>query len=263
MEMERSSLSIMMIYNVNDVAVKVFFKQEYPDDVSLMKRLRHPNVLLFMGAVTSPQRLCIITEFFPRGSLFQLLHKNKSNPDWRQRIQMALHIVSIEFSPSPNKRKKKTYDHSAQGMNYLHHFNPPIIHRDPKSSNLLVDKNWTVKVGDFGLARLKHETFLFTKTGKGTVQWLAPEVLCNEFSDEKSDVYSYGVILWELATEKIPWDDLNAMQVIGAVGFRKERLEIPKDVDPQWASMIESCWHRCDPARRPTFHELLEKLKAL
>ncbi|KAJ6902787.1 serine/threonine-protein kinase pakF-like [Populus alba x Populus x berolinensis] len=234
----------------SDVAVKVFSKQEYSDDiilafrqeVSLMKRLRHPNVLLFMGAVTSTQRLCIVTEFLPRGSLFRLLQRNTAKLDWRRRVHMALDI--------------------ARGMNYLHHCNPPIIHRDLKSSNLLVDKNWTVKVGDFGLSRLKHETYLTTKTGKGTPQWMAPEVLRNEPSDEKSDIYSYGVILWELSTEKIPWDNLNSMQVIGAVGFMNQRLEIPKDVDPQWASIIESCWHS-DPRCRPTFQELLEKLRDL
>ncbi|GMP57104.1 hypothetical protein CsSME_00021333 [Camellia sinensis var. sinensis] len=211
----------------SDVAVKVFSKQEYSDDVifsfrqevSLMKRLRHPNVLLFMGAVTLPQRLCIVTEFLPRGSLFRLLQRNTAKLDWRRRVHMALDI--------------------ARGMNYLHHFSPPIIHRDLKSSNLLVDKNWTVKP-----------------------QWMAPEVLRNEPSDEKSDIYSYGVILWELATEKIPWDNLNAMQVIGAVGFMNQQLEIPKDVDPQWTSIIESCWHS-EPQLRPSFHELMEKLKDL
>ncbi|GMP76319.1 hypothetical protein CsSME_00033054 [Camellia sinensis var. sinensis] len=234
----------------SDVAVKVFSKQEYSDDliysfrkeVSLMKRFRHPNVLLFMGAVTSPQRLCIVTEFLPRGSLFRLLQRNTTRLDWRRRVHMALDV--------------------ARGMNYLHHYNPPIIHRDLKSSNLLVDKNWTVKVGDFGLSRLKHETYLTTKTGKGTPQWMAPEVLRNESSDEKSDVYSFGVVLWELATEKIPWDNLNSMQVIGAVGFMNQQLEIPKDVDPQWASIIESCWHS-EPQCRPTFQELLERLKDL
>ncbi|CAL1397430.1 unnamed protein product [Linum trigynum] len=234
----------------SDVAVKVFSKQEYSDDVilsfrqevSLMKRLRHPNVLLFMGAVTSPQRLCIVTEFLPRGSLFQLLQRNTTKLEWRRRVQMALDI--------------------ARGMNYLHHFNPPIVHRDLKSSNLLVDRNWTVKVGDFGLSRLKHETFLTTKSGKGTPQWMAPEVLRNERSDEKSDIYSFGVVLWELATEKIPWHNLNSMQVIGAVGFMNQRLEIPKDLDPRWASVIESCW-LSDPASRPTFQELLDKLRDL
>ncbi|GAU45058.1 hypothetical protein TSUD_198460 [Trifolium subterraneum] len=222
----------------SDVAVKVFSKQEYSDDliqsfrqeVSVMKRLRHPNILLFMGAVTSPQRLCIVTEFLPRGSLCRLLHRNTPKLDWRRRVHMALDIV-----------------------------------------------------GDFGLSRLKHETYLTTKTGRGTPQWMAPEVLRNEPSDEKSDVYSFGVILWELATEKIPWDNLNAMQVIGAVGFMNQRPEIPKDVDPGWASLIEICWHsQCgaitkhlmptficlsiptsDPTCRPTFPELLEKLKEL
>ncbi|GLT98987.1 hypothetical protein SLE2022_164580 [Rubroshorea leprosula] len=234
----------------SDVAIKVFSKQEYSDDmihsfrqeVSLMKRLRHPNVLLFMGAVTSPQRLCIVTEFLPRGSLFRLLQRNTTKVDWRRRANLALDI--------------------AKGMNYLHHCNPPIIHRDLKSSNLLVDRNWTVKVGDFGLSRLKHETYLTTKTGKGTPQWMAPEVLRNEPSDEKSDVYSFGVIMWEIATEKIPWDNLNSMQVIGAVGFMNQRLEIPKEVDPRWASIIESCWHS-DPQCRPTFQELLDKLRDL
>lgn len=150
----------------------------------------------------------------------------------------------------------------ARGMNYLHNSIPTVVHRDLKSSNLLVDKNWTVKVADFGLSRLKLETFLTTKTGKGTPQWMAPEVLRSEPSNEKSDVYSYGVVLWELITQKVPWDTLNTMQVIGAVGFMDHRLEIPSDADPQWSSMIESCWVS-DPQRRPSFRELLERLQVL
>uniref|UniRef100_A0ACD5WAJ5 Uncharacterized protein n=1 Tax=Avena sativa TaxID=4498 RepID=A0ACD5WAJ5_AVESA len=150
----------------------------------------------------------------------------------------------------------------ARGMNYLHNSIPTIVHRDLKSSNLLVDKNWNVKVADFGLSRLKIETFLTTKIGKGTPQWMAPEVLRSEPSNEKSDVYSYGVVLWELATHKIPWDTLNPVQVIGAVGFMDHRLEIPGNTDPQWASIIESCWHS-DPQSRPSFQELLERLQDL
>ncbi|CAM0874162.1 unnamed protein product [Alopecurus aequalis] len=234
----------------SDVAVKVFSKQEYSEEmihtfrqeVSLMKKLRHPNIILFMGAVASQERLCIVTEFLPRGSLFRLLRKTTGKMDPRRRVNMAIDI--------------------ARGMNYLHNSSPTVVHRDLKSSNLLVDKNWTVKVADFGLSRLKLETFLTTKTGKGTPQWMAPEVLRNEPSNEKSDVYSYGVVLWELVTQKIPWDTLNTMQVIGAVGFMDHRLDIPSDIDPQWASMIESCWDS-DPQRRPSFQELLERLREL
>ncbi|KAG5089895.1 hypothetical protein JHK86_002507 [Glycine max] len=94
--------------------------------IDIMKRLRHPNVLLFMGAVYSQERLAIVTELLPRGSLFKNLHRNNQTLDIRRRLRMALDV--------------------ARGMNYLHHRNPPIVHRDLKSSNLLVDKNWTVKV---------------------------------------------------------------------------------------------------------------------
>nr|XP_043619645.1 probable serine/threonine-protein kinase DDB_G0281745 [Erigeron canadensis] len=234
----------------SDVAVKLFAYQEFSDsvivsfkmEVSLMKRLRHPNILLFMGAVTSPQRLCIVTEFLPRGSLFQILNRNTTQLDWRRRLHMAMDI--------------------ARGMNYLHNHTPPIVHRDLKSSNLLVDRNWTVKVGDFGLSRLKYETYLKTKSGKGTPQWMAPEVMRGEDANERSDVYSFGVVLWEIITGKVPWDDLNPIQVIAAVGFMNKRLEIPKDVDPLWASLIECCWHS-EPQSRPTFQEILCKLKDL
>ncbi|XP_026460786.1 protein kinase byr2-like [Papaver somniferum] len=157
----------------SDVALKLFSKLDYSDDllhsfrqeVLLIKRLRHPNVLLFMGAVASPEHLCIVTEFLPRGSLYQLLQRGSQKLDWRRRVLMALDI--------------------ARGMNYLHLCNPPIVHRDLKSSNLLVDKNWTVKVGDFGLSKFKHQTFLSTLTGRGTRQWMSPEVLRNDRSDEK------------------------------------------------------------------------------
>jgi sterile alpha motif and leucine zipper-containing kinase AZK len=75
-------------------------------------------------------------------------------------------------------------------------------------------------------------------------EWMAPEVLRNEPSNEKCDVYSFGVILWELATMRVPWSGLNPMQVVGAVGFQNRRLDIPKEVDPQVASIISSCWDK-------------------
>ncbi|PKA46543.1 Serine/threonine-protein kinase CTR1 [Apostasia shenzhenica] len=122
------------IWNGSDVAVKVYTGMDYQEcvlldykkEIAIMKRLRHPNVLLFMGAVYSPEHLAIVTEYLPRGSLFRALHKNNQSLVLRRRVQMALDV--------------------ARGMNYLHRRNPPIIHRDLKSSNLLVDKNWTVKV---------------------------------------------------------------------------------------------------------------------
>ncbi|KAL1332058.1 hypothetical protein AAHE18_11G000200 [Arachis hypogaea] len=237
------------IWNGSDVAVKVYFGNgyteetlhDYKKEIDIMKRLRHPNVLLFMGAVYSQERLAIVTELLPRGSLFKILHRSNQPLDIRRLLRMALDV--------------------AKGMNYLHHRNPPIVHRDLKSSNLLVDKNWTVKVGDFGLSRLKDSTLLTSK-GRGTPQWMAPEVLRNEPSNEKSDVYSFGVILWELMTQSIPWENLNSLQVVGVVGFMDRRLELPEGLDPQVASVIRDCW-QSDPEQRPSFQELIQRMMFL
>ncbi|XP_052732379.1 probable serine/threonine-protein kinase SIS8 isoform X2 [Vigna angularis] len=150
----------------------------------------------------------------------------------------------------------------ARGMNYLHSSTPVIVHRDLKSPNLLVDKNWVVKVCDFGLSRMKHSTFLSSRSTAGTAEWMAPEVLRNELSDEKCDVFSYGVILWELSTLQQPWGGMNPMQVVGAVGFQHRRLDIPDDVDPAIADIIRQCW-QTDPKLRPTFAEIMAALKPL
>ncbi|XP_022744697.1 serine/threonine-protein kinase EDR1-like [Durio zibethinus] len=237
-------------WNGTEVAVKKFLDQdflgaalaEFKREVRIMQTLRHPNVVLFMGAVTRPPNLSIITEFLPRGSLYKILHRPHSQIDEKLRIKMALDV--------------------AKGMNCLHTSAPTIVHRDLKSPNLLVDKNWTVKVSDFGLSRLKHNTFLSSKSTGGTPEWMAPEVLRNEPSNEKCDVYSFGVILWELATLRLPWSGMNPMQVVGAVGFQNRRLDIPKELDPMVARIIWECW-QTDPSLRPSFAKLTVALKPL
>ncbi|KAK6927284.1 Serine-threonine/tyrosine-protein kinase, catalytic domain, partial [Dillenia turbinata] len=177
-----------------------------------------------------------------RGSLYRLLHRPNVQLDEKRRMRMALDV--------------------AKGMNYLHTSHPVIVHRDLKSLNLLVDKNWVVKVSDFGLSRMKHHTFLSSKSTAGTPEWMAPEVLRNEPANEKCDVYSFGVILWELTTLRMPWKGMNPMQVVGAVGFQHRRLEIPDDVDPTVADIISDCW-QTDPQLRPTFAQLMSRLRRL
>ncbi|KAJ3700585.1 hypothetical protein LUZ61_004290 [Rhynchospora tenuis] len=233
-----------------EVAVKKFLHQdisndaleEFRSEVRIMKRLRHPNVVLLMGAVTRVPNLSIITEFLPRGSLFRLIHRPNNQLDEKRRLRMALDV--------------------ARGMNYLHNCTPMVVHRDLKSPNLLVDKNWVVKVCDFGLSRMKHNTFLSSRSTAGTAEWMAPEVLRNEPSDEKCDVFSFGVILWELCTLQQPWEGMNPMQVVGAVGFQHRRLDIPDNMDPVISKIIRECW-QTDPKLRPSFSEIMGALKPL
>ncbi|XP_073129943.1 serine/threonine-protein kinase EDR1 [Henckelia pumila] len=237
-------------WNGTELAVKKFMKQDISGDaltqfkceIEIMLSLRHPNVVLLMGAVMQPPNMSILTELLPRGSLYKLLHRPRIQIDEQRRIKMALDV--------------------AKGMNYLHTRHPIIVHRDLKSPNLLVDKNWVVKVSDFGMSRLQHNTFLSSKSVAGTAEWMAPEVLRNEQSNEKSDVYSFGVILWELATLRVPWTELNSMQVVGAVGFQGRHLDIPPTVDPPVADIIRECWNSNAQAR-PSFGQIIYRLKHL
>ncbi|KAJ4964950.1 hypothetical protein NE237_016799 [Protea cynaroides] len=236
----------------SDVAVKVLSVQDFHDDqlkeflreVAIMKRIRHPNVVLFMGAVTKRPHLSIVTEYLPRGSLYRLIHRAAAGEilDKRRRLRIALDV--------------------AKGINYLHCLNPSIVHWDLKSPNLLVDKNWTVKVCDFGLSRFKANTFLSSKSVAGTPEWMAPEFLRGEPSNEKSDVYSFGVILWELVSMQQPWNGLNPAQVVGAVAFQNRRLVIPSNTCPRLALLMESCWAD-DPEQRPSFTNIVDSLKKL
>ena len=243
------------IWRGTEVAVKRFLDQdlsaqlmqEFTGEVDLMRRLRHPNVILLMGAVTEPPNLSIVTEFLHRGSLYKLLHRPQP--------------PGVRAALNESRRMRMALD-VAKGMHYLHSCDPIIVHRDLKSPNLLVDKHWVVKVCDFGLSRMKNHTFLSSKSNAGTPEWMAPEVLRNEPSDEKSDIFSFGVIFWELITMAEPWSGLNPMQVVGAVGFAGNRLAVPEDADPEVRAVCEDCW-RAAPARRPSFLDLQRRLKPI
>lgn len=148
------------IWNGTDVAVKVIMEtgsvalDEFKTEVEVMAKLRHPNIVLFLGWSLLPrEQLAIISEFIPRGSLFDLLHRSTVVIDPRRRVALAKDIV--------------------KGLLYLHSCQPPIVHRDLKSPNLLVDKDFSVKVCDFGLSRIMTGKCLSTKKTVGTLHWVS------------------------------------------------------------------------------------------
>ncbi|KAF2318412.1 hypothetical protein GH714_006844 [Hevea brasiliensis] len=214
----------------SDVAVKILMEQDY-------------HVERFNEFLSEPPNLSIVTEYLSRGSLHKLLHMPDAG------------LILDE------KLRKMAYD-VAKGMNYLHQLRPPIVHRDLKSLNLLVDGTYTVKVCDFGLSRSKAKSYLSSKTAAGTPEWMAPEVLRNDPSNEKADVYSFGVILWEIMTLQRPWRNLNQAQVVAAVGFKGQRLEVPNNVNPSVAALIDVCL-TSEPSKRPSFSYIMESLHKL
>eukprot|EP01113_Clastostelium_recurvatum_P021189 TRINITY_DN2505_c0_g1_i1.p1 TRINITY_DN2505_c0_g1~~TRINITY_DN2505_c0_g1_i1.p1 ORF type:complete len:547 (-),score=139.75 TRINITY_DN2505_c0_g1_i1:184-1824(-) len=232
------------------VAVKILHKQQFDPatlaafrkEVLLMSKIFHPNVCLFMGACTIPGKCMIVTELVPKGNLEALLHDEKMHFPLPLRMRMARD--------------------AALGVNWLHESNPVFIHRDLKSSNLLVDENMRVKICDFGLSAVKqrHQMMKDQTSAKGTPLYMAPEVMMFREFNETSDVYSFGIVLWEILVRKEPFSHFRGLEAFRtAVCIHHERPPIPADCLESLRRLIERCWDK-DPARRPSFREIICQL---
>eukprot|EP00002_Diphylleia_rotans_P037713 TRINITY_DN8454_c1_g1_i1.p1 TRINITY_DN8454_c1_g1~~TRINITY_DN8454_c1_g1_i1.p1 ORF type:complete len:184 (+),score=45.09 TRINITY_DN8454_c1_g1_i1:55-606(+) len=176
--------------------------------------------------------MSILTEYVEGGNLYSLLRQGNDMLNQKQKLKVAHGIASA--------------------MNYLHKLRPLILHRDLKSTNVLIQIDYVPVVCDFGFARTKAFNNIMTKCGTMTHE--APEILLGLPYDEKADVYSFAIVLWEMLTGKIPFLGFSPSDVVSAV-TRGRRLEIPKDADPFLASLAQRCW-RPDPSDRPSFEEI-------
>ncbi|CAN1199799.1 Probable serine/threonine-protein kinase SIS8 [Linum perenne] len=223
------------VWNGTEVALKVFLEQDltaenmedFCNEISILSRLRHPNVILFLGACIKPPRLSMVTEYMEMGSLYYLIHMSgqKKKLSWRRRLKMLRDIC--------------------RGLMCMHRMK--IVHRDLKSANCLVNKHWTVKICDFGLSRIMVTKPVVDSSSAGTPEWMAPELIRSEPFTEKCDIFSLGVIMWELWTLNRPWEGIPPERVVYAVANEGSRLEIPED-----------CW--AEPDRRPSCEEILTRL---
>eukprot|EP00440_Ansanella_granifera_P062035 gb/GFBE01067253.1/.p1 GENE.gb/GFBE01067253.1/~~gb/GFBE01067253.1/.p1 ORF type:complete len:322 (+),score=41.97 gb/GFBE01067253.1/:1-966(+) len=253
-------------------------------ELALLQELRHPNLVLFMGAATLGEAPpLIVSEFCAGGTLFRLLHERPSlRLSWSQKLKAA--------------------SDTAKGMNFLHRRR--VIHRDLKSLNLLLagevggvdDPPW-IKISDFGLSRrLPAEALAsgavssqrlsiapcpvasaasgsgadgLVMTGNlGTCLWMAPEVLSGCGYDERADVYSYGVVLYEIICRRLPFDGAPGQTAAATAaravcaGQRPERRHVPPCCSAELKSLMEKCWAQ-RPDARPAFSDVLDELSAL
>ncbi|CAM9758501.1 unnamed protein product, partial [Sphacelaria rigidula] len=199
---------------------------DFSAEVQMLAALRHPNVCLFMGACVTPPNRAIVTELVSRGSLWEALRESALPRDSSSDSGNRGHCHSTaagDTVSNPNFTSPadcwpwsvvlKVAEGVACGMNYLHGHQPsPILHRDLKSANLLLDDSFNVKICDFGLARLKAYTNSMTGNC-GTVQWMAPEVLASEKYTETADVYSFAIVCWELLERACPYEGMSQIQV--------------------------------------------------
>ena len=199
----------------------------YKREIEVLAKCQNPFIMGFVGfTVDRPYAIC--TEFLRNGSLYHALRKKSLSGT--QKTLIALGI--------------------AHGMQRLHELK--IIHRDLKSLNILLDKHMVPKIADFGLSRFSdgEETYMTSKVG--TYQWMAPELFEAGQYDEKVDVYSYAVILWELLTGRQPFRGKNVVEIATLVLHQAKRPEIPAKTPSKLAELISLCWS-ADPKNRPSF----------
>eukprot|EP00040_Diaphanoeca_grandis_P009078 m.47531 g.47531 ORF g.47531 m.47531 type:complete len:551 (+) comp20514_c0_seq1:52-1704(+) len=262
------------------VAVKILKlpldEENYPDvgkdferECETLMAIRHAHLLIFYGAgLTSDNRPFMVTEFMPRGSLRNVLADATQELPWPTRHKFALQI--------------------AKAMKYLHDLG--VVHRDLKSDNCLVNDQLDVKVCDFGTSRfltagrstlerssgdvdtMSIDSGVTTATmtkGVGTILWMAPELFVGATQyKEEVDMYSYGVIMWELITREVPWNEIQEPQymtfyttLLAAMQTNQRPCIPPAAIEshPHFVSLMQKCW-ATDPASRPSFEHVIQAL---
>ncbi|XP_017072405.1 mitogen-activated protein kinase kinase kinase 13-B isoform X2 [Drosophila eugracilis] len=219
----------------NEIVAVKKVKELKETDIKHLRKLDHENIIKFKGVCTQSPVFCIIMEFCPYGPLQNILKE--------EQVMLPSRLVSWSKQ-------------IALGMQYLH--SHKIIHRDLKSPNILISTNEVVKISDFGTCREWNE--ISTKMSfAGTVAWMAPEVIRNEPCSEKVDIWSYGVVLWEMLTCEIPYKDVDSSAIIWGVGNNSLKLLVPSTCPEGFKLLVKLCW-KSKHTNRPSFRQILSHL---
>ncbi|XP_077214392.1 protein kinase superfamily protein [Tasmannia lanceolata] len=240
-------VAIKILQRGNTSEERASLEDRFAREINMMSRVKHENLVKFIGACKDPF-MVIATELLPGMSLRKhLISIRPKKLDLHVAISFALDI--------------------AQAMDCLHANG--IIHRDLKPDNLLLTANQkTLKLADFGLAREESVTEMMTAE-TGTYRWMAPELYSTvtlrqgekKHYNNKVDVYSFGVVLWELLTNRMPFEGMSNLQAAYAAAFKQVRPSVPEDMPQDLVFIIQSCWVE-DPNLRPSFSQIIRMLNA-
>jgi hypothetical protein len=226
-----------LMYSKLTEAVASVFRKE----VALLSQLRHENIVTLVGVCTQPEKLCILTEWVPRGSLRDVLLNASIRLSLLDVINMALDV--------------------AHGMQFLH--SKRVIHRDLKSHNLLVTETWRIKLADFGLAKALAPTVSSAYSECGTGGWVAPEILDGTPYNRSCDIFSFAICVGEMLARQTsnPLSGLSPLQYIARCKAG------PMPPLPSWSpaplcALVTACW-AFDPKKRPTFTQIVAMLQKM
>ncbi|XP_075084177.1 mitogen-activated protein kinase kinase kinase YODA-like isoform X2 [Nicotiana tabacum] len=208
--------------------------KQLAQEVALLSRLRHPNIVQYYGSEMVPDKLYIYLEYVSGGSIYKLLQ---------------------EYGPFGETAIRSYTQQILSGLAYLHA--KSTVHRDIKGANILVDPNGRIKLADFGMA--KHITgHSCPLSFKGSPYWMAPEVIKNSSGCNLAvDIWSLGCTVLEMATSKPPWSQYEGVAAMFKIGNSKELPAIPEHLSDEGKDFVRKCLQR-EPRSRPTAAELLE-----
>ena len=208
------------------------------NECTIWARLAHPHIVSFLGMASTPAAVLLICELLPDGAL-----------------QDRLETLRRSRAPAPEALALvEQLQQVATGMEYLHALDPPVLHRDLKSANILIAEGGTrLAIADFGLARYQAAAGKKMTAETGSYRWMAPEVIRHEEYDKRCDVYSFAILAWEMLTYRIPFDNMMPVEAAFAVAREAKRPPIPTE----WkampiAEMLRAYWHQ-DATKRPPF----------
>jgi len=204
-------------------------------ELMTLNKLNHPNIVKFYGGSLDRSHICIIMEYVPNGNLRDLIQK--STLSYSAKVQ-ALHDI-------------------AAGLSHLH--SESVIHRDLKPTSVMLDQNNHIKISNFGVSKLKEAAK--TTVYHGEVVWTAPELLLNKSYNEKVDIFSFGMVMYEVYTQQPPFALLDAITAAQSV-LKNVRPQIPSDCPPLYKNLMESCW-QYDATGRPSSEQLLISLEEM
>eukprot|EP00252_Welwitschia_mirabilis_P018357 TRINITY_DN407_c0_g1_i1.p1 TRINITY_DN407_c0_g1~~TRINITY_DN407_c0_g1_i1.p1 ORF type:complete len:369 (-),score=94.63 TRINITY_DN407_c0_g1_i1:367-1473(-) len=263
-------------YDGQDVAVKLLdwgedgtkteaelnqIRASFQQEVAVWQKLDHQNITKFIGASmgtselrlpaqdslssssvqASPRACCVVLEYLAGGTLKSFLIKNRRKKlAFKVVIQLALDL--------------------SRGLSYLH--SKKIVHRDVKTENMLLDKSRTLKIADFGVARVEAQNPKDMTGETGTLGYMAPEVLDGKPYNRKCDVYSFGICLWEIYCCEMPYADLTFAEMTSAVVRQNLRPEIPRCCPSALANVMKKCWD-AHSEKRPEMDEVVRMLEAI
>lgn len=236
------------------VAVKTVYRTTFRNhtdlelfrrEVDILGRLQHPNIVMFLGVSESPEgEKTLVTEYVSRGSLKKLI---RDEPDYLGEC---------------SSRRFNIASGIANGMVYLHHNTPPIMHRDLTTSNILVNSDGTVKICDFGMSKFFVDDQSQLSQAVGCMTSMAPEVYRGEPYSPSVDVFGFAMVMYELFTGRTPNGGLEQRKYTHKVAYENYRPALPDSIPPWWQCLIQSCWDE-RPDARPTFMSIQQQLKNL